>query len=77
LRVNLPFANPWEYVRSIVALSADGRNSMTIDLAAHMKTEIDYVNGAIVAAGRRLGIPTPYNEVLVRLVKAKENASRD
>jgi 2-dehydropantoate 2-reductase len=73
----LPFANPWEYVRSIVAASAEDRNSMTVDLAAHLNTEIDYVNGAIVAAGRRLGIPTPYNEVLVRLVKAKENASRD
>jgi 2-dehydropantoate 2-reductase len=77
LRVNLPFADPWEYVRSIVALSADGRNSMTVDLAAQLKTEIDYVNGAIVGAGRRLGIPTPYNEALVRLVKAKQSASRE
>jgi 2-dehydropantoate 2-reductase len=77
LRVNLLFADPWEYVRSIVAMSAEGRNSMTIDLAAHMKTEIDYVNGAIVGAGRRLGIPTPYNESLLRLVKARQNASRD
>ena len=49
----------------------------TVDLAARMKTEIDYVNGAIVGAGRRLGIPTPYNEALVRLVKAKQNAARD
>jgi 2-dehydropantoate 2-reductase len=77
LHVNLPFADPWEYVRSIVALSAEGRNSMTVDLAAHLKTEIDYVNGAIVGAGRRLGIPTPYNESLVRLVRAKQNASRE
>jgi 2-dehydropantoate 2-reductase len=77
LRVNLLFADPWEYVRSIVAMSAEGRNSMTIDLAAHMKTEIDYVNGAIVGAGRRLGIPTPYNESLLRLVKARQNASRE
>jgi 2-dehydropantoate 2-reductase len=77
LRVNLPFADPWEYVRSIVAAGIDDRNSMTVDLAARMKTEIDYVNGAIVGAGRRLGIPTPYNEALVRLVKAKQNAARD
>jgi 2-dehydropantoate 2-reductase len=76
LRVNLPFADPWEYVRSIVAASADDRNSMTVDLGAHLKTEIDYVNGAIVAAGRRVGVPTPYNEALVRLVKAKQNAAR-
>jgi len=77
MRVNLPFADPWEYVRSIVALGADDRNSMTVDLAARMKTEIDYINGAIVATGRRLGIPTPYNEALVRLVRAKQSAARE
>ena len=76
LRVNLPFGNAWEYVRTVLAASADGRNSMTIDLAARLKTEIDYVNGAIVAAGRRLGIATPYNDALVRLVRAKTNAPR-
>jgi 2-dehydropantoate 2-reductase len=49
---------------------------MTVDLAARLQTEIDHVNGAIVSAGRRLGIPTPYNEALTRLVKAKQNAMR-
>jgi 2-dehydropantoate 2-reductase len=76
LRVNLPFGDAWEYVRGVVATSADDRNSMTVDLGARLKTEIDQVNGAIVAAGRRLGIPTPYNDALVRLVRAKENAPR-
>jgi 2-dehydropantoate 2-reductase len=77
LRVNLPFGDAWEYVRDVVASSSDARNSMTIDLAARMKTEIDHVNGAIVAAGRRLGIATPYNDALVRLVRAKTNAPHD
>jgi len=76
LRVSLPFGDPWEYVRTVVDASAESRNSMTVDLGAHLKTEIDHVNGAIVAAGRRLGIATPYNETLLRLVKAKENAPR-
>ncbi|MBD5654898.1 MAG: 2-dehydropantoate 2-reductase, partial [Candidatus Eremiobacteraeota bacterium] len=76
-RINLPFGDPWEYVRSVVASSAEGRNSMTIDLAARLKTEIDYVNGAIVAAGRRYGVATPYNDALVRLVHARENAPRE
>jgi len=77
LRINLPFGDPWEYVRSVLAESGDGRNSMTVDLGAHLRTEIDHVNGAIVAAGRRLGIPTPYNDALVRLVKAKESTPRE
>jgi len=77
LRINLPFGDAWAYVREVVSTGADGRNSMTIDLSARMKTEIEHVNGAIVAAGRRVGLPTPYNEALLRLVKAKENAPRD
>lgn len=77
MRVNLPFADAWQYVRDVVATTAESRNSMTIDLGAHMKSEIDHVNGAIVAAGRRFGIATPYNEALLRLVKAKENAPRE
>ena len=77
LRINLPFGDPWEYVRDILANAPESRNSMTVDLGAHLKTEIDHVNGAIVAAGRRLGIPTPYNDALLRLVRAKENAARE
>jgi len=77
LRVNLPFGNAWEYVRSVLAASADGRNSMTIDLEARMHTEVDQINGAIVAAGRRVGVPTPYNDAIWRLVKAKERAPRE
>jgi 2-dehydropantoate 2-reductase len=77
LRINLPFGDPWEYVREVIASSVDGRNSMTIDLAARMKTEVDHINGAIVGAGRRAGVPTPYNEAILRLVKAKESIPRE
>ncbi|HMD02031.1 MAG TPA: ketopantoate reductase C-terminal domain-containing protein, partial [Candidatus Baltobacteraceae bacterium] len=77
LRINLPFSDPWEYVRGVVSSSVDGWNSMTIDLNARLKTEVDQINGAIVAAGRRAGVPTPYNEAVLRLVKAKEAASRE
>ncbi len=74
LRINLPFADPWEYVRGIAASSAGTRNSMAVDLTAHHATEVDAVNGAIVTAGARHGISTPYNEALVRLVHLKERS---
>jgi 2-dehydropantoate 2-reductase len=77
LHINLPFSDPWEYVRSIVSSSSDGWNSMTVDLGARLKTEVQQINGAIVAAGSRTGVPTPYNEAILRLVKAKEAASRE
>jgi 2-dehydropantoate 2-reductase len=35
-------------------------------------TEIDYINGAVVQAGKLLGIPTPVNETLVSLIKGIE-----
>ncbi len=36
------------------------------------KTEIDSLNGAICELGRKLGVPTPTNELITKLVKAKE-----
>ena len=35
-------------------------------------TEIDALNGALVREATALGIPTPYNEALVALVKGRE-----
>jgi 2-dehydropantoate 2-reductase len=37
-------------------------------------TEIDYLNGAVVDAGRELGVPTPVNERLVEMVHAVERS---
>jgi 2-dehydropantoate 2-reductase len=77
LRINLPTADPWEYVRETVAATFEARNSMTLDLEAKRRTEIEHINGAIVAAGRRAGVPTPYNEALLRLVRARQRATID
>lgn len=73
LRIALPFSDPWSYVRTIVEQTADLRNSLLFDLENGVKTEIDHVNGAVVAAGRRAGVPTPYNETVYRLVRARES----
>jgi 2-dehydropantoate 2-reductase len=75
--VKLPFPDPWAYVVEAVAATADARNSMTLDLEAKRRTEIEQINGAIVAAGRRAGVPTPYNEALLRLVRAKQRSTID
>ncbi|GAB4558801.1 MAG: 2-dehydropantoate 2-reductase [Anaerolineae bacterium] len=49
--------------------SAANRSSMLQDVEAGRPTEIDVINGAIVSAGRRIGIATPVNETLCHLVK--------
>jgi 2-dehydropantoate 2-reductase len=72
LRINLPFVNPWQYVTEVVALGADAKSSMAYDLESGHQSEIDHINGAVVAFGRRTATPTPYNEAMVRLVKARE-----
>lgn len=43
--------------------------SLLLDLrAAKGRTEVDVLNGAIAAAGRRLGVPTPVNAVFARVL---------
>jgi len=76
LRVKVPFADPWAYVSEIVASSSGVRSTMALDLAAGKRTEIDQISGAIVAAGRRAGVPTPYNEAMLRLIRARERQTR-
>lgn len=49
-------------------------SSMHQDILNRRRTEIDAINGAVVAAGRKLGIPTPVNAELVRQVKELEAA---
>jgi 2-dehydropantoate 2-reductase len=76
LNINLPFVNPWQYVTEVVAIGADAKSSMAYDLESGHPSEIDHINGAVVAFGRRTGVPTPYNEAMLRLVKAKEEGRR-
>ena len=41
--------------------------SFHIDLqAGRGRSEVDYLNGAVVRAGRRFGVPTPINEMLTQ-----------
>ncbi len=48
------------------------RPSMLQHVDAGKRTEIDALNAKIVEEGRRLGIPTPYNEALTLLCKGVE-----
>ncbi len=73
--IKLPFANPWHYVSEVIRIGADAKSSMAFDLFSKHPSEIDYINGAICASGRRCGMPTPYNDAMVRLIKAHESLS--
>jgi 2-dehydropantoate 2-reductase len=49
------------------------QSSMLQDLTRGRKTEIDALNGQIWQYGRSLGIPTPFNEIMTRLIRAREH----
>ena len=48
------------------------RYSTLQDLDAGRHTEIDMFSGALMRMGRKLGIPTPYNEYTYHMIKALE-----
>lgn len=50
--------------------------SMLQDVRAHKRTEIDSLNGAIVALGKQHNIPVPTNTLITRLVKFMESHPR-
>ncbi len=50
----------------------DAKPSMLQDHYAKRLSEIDAINGMVPVLGKRLGIPTPYNDVIVAAVKARE-----
>ena len=45
---------------------------MLQDVLRGAPTEIDVINGAVVAKGREVGVPTPVNVLLTQLIKALE-----
>ncbi len=67
--VALPFDDPIARVEAVCRATAANRSSMLQDVDRGRPTEIDSINGVIVAEGRRRGVPTPVNEVIWRLVR--------
>ncbi len=68
--ITLPYADPSARVREVARLTATNHSSMLQDLLRGAPTEIEAINGAVVREGARLGVPTPTNELLWRLVRA-------
>jgi 2-dehydropantoate 2-reductase len=66
------FEDPLEYVTAFGNKMPDARPSMLLDHHARRASEIDAINGMVVELGRRLGIATPYNEVLTAVIRQRE-----
>jgi 2-dehydropantoate 2-reductase len=48
--------------------------SMLQDVLASRQTEVDFMNGAIVAWGEKTGVPTPLNRAMWSLIKGLEHS---
>jgi 2-dehydropantoate 2-reductase len=63
-------------LRSQLAADAAARSSMWEDLTRGRPTEVDYLNGEIVALAEQTGGDAPLNRRIVELVHAAESAGR-
>jgi 2-dehydropantoate 2-reductase len=68
--IALPFEDPVGHVESVCRSTAANRSSMLQDVERGRPTEIDSINGIIVAEGKALGVQVGVNEVVWRLVRA-------
>lgn len=60
---------------TLLTYPPEAGTSMFFDRAAGRPLEIEAITGAIVAAGTRLGVPTPLNAALLALLRAVSDAA--
>lgn len=72
--IRLLYDAPVAKVESVCRATAANISSMLQDVLHKHYTEVAYINGAIVAEARKLGIETPVNETLTRLVQTIEQS---
>lgn len=69
--IALPFPDAAAEARRVARATASNLSSMLQDVLRGAPTEIDAINGAVVREGARLGVPTPANETLLRLLAGR------
>ena len=57
-------------------IDSKARSSMSDDLAHGRKTEVDYINGELVALAERIGVKSPINCKIVELIRAAEAGAK-
>ncbi len=66
--INITFEDAWDaYVNGLLPKTRDHYPSATQDIMNKRKTEVDFLNGAVVRGGLETGVPTPVNDVIVKL----------
>jgi 2-dehydropantoate 2-reductase len=71
-KIKIPYDDPVARVEEVCRLTSKNFSSMYQDLNRSGRTEIDFINGAIVREGKALDIPCPYNESVTRIIHGLE-----
>jgi 2-dehydropantoate 2-reductase len=69
--------DPRELVKKGANAPGKHKASMLQDVLARRQTEVDFMNGAIVNAGEKVGVPTPLNRAMWALIKGLEHSWTD
>ena len=72
--VVLQVGDPIAHIRRLGGKIPAARPSMLLDHRAGRRGEVEAINGSIPRLGRRCGVPTPVNDTVVALIKARETA---
>jgi 2-dehydropantoate 2-reductase len=64
--------DPWEMNK--IGAQTDHPPSMLYDIRHKLRTEVDFLGGAIAREAQAAGIPAPLHTALYRLIKAKETS---
>jgi 2-dehydropantoate 2-reductase len=71
--IKLDFDDPVLYVKTFGQKIPGARPSMLLDHMAGRPAEVDNINGAICREGAAAGVPTPVNDIVVAILRARES----
>jgi 2-dehydropantoate 2-reductase len=72
--IKLEVGDPIAHIRKLGGKIPHAKPSMLLDFKAGRRCEIDAINGSIPRLGQPLGVPTPVNDTMVRVIRARERA---
>lgn len=70
--VNIPSEEADHILTKVIASRQENKTSMCVDVLKKRQSEVDFINGRVVALALKHGLDTPVNKAMVFFVKALE-----
>lgn len=72
LGIKMDVGDPIEHIKKLGSKIPNARPSMLLDYNMGRRGEVDAINGSIPRLGKQCGVPTPMNETVVGIIRARE-----